>query len=180
MLETFKGGGTISAAAAAIGRHPDTIKRWREWGRAGKPGYVKLYQDIELAIGHTLRRLHFKVNFEATKETADGKLALALLDRLDPDFIKNRMPRHPEMSAEVVTGAATMIEGGAAAKAATKIAFKLTWDDGEPVRFPGLFSEQAVPALAAVAPGGNGDGGGNGGPPQGSASDDSDEPEDEG
>jgi hypothetical protein len=159
-LDALRAGCSFAAAAMSIGRSRDTVERWRMLGRAAMEGqkagkgYGLLYHDMEKARGHSLRRLHVITQVKAKD---DGRLALALLDRHDPDFRELREMRRAALSAEVVTGAAaSSTEGAAGAQVAAKVTYTLTWDDGSPIGFPGLFPN-AAPAIAAlVAPGGNG------------------------
>ncbi len=154
LLRCIREGGTFAAAAASIGRDRSTIERWRIYGREGRPGYARLYLDMEEARGYHLMRLHNFTAKKATEETADGRLALALLDRHDPEFRELRSARRQEASVEVVTAAGVQTDGAAGAKVATRVTYSLSWDDGSPVRFPGL---HGVPlALPAGEPGGNG------------------------
>jgi hypothetical protein len=154
MIQALEGGCTLGAMAQLLGRAKSTIEDWRSKGAAGVPGYAALYRDMERAMGRSIHRLHVKTNTEAVKKEADGRLALALLDRRDPEFIAFRTARRAEGSVEVVAAAGVQSEGAAGAKVAARITYSLSWEDGSPVRFPGLHG--APLALPAVEPGGNG------------------------
>jgi hypothetical protein len=145
-LQALREGATLSAAAMLIGRSRATIESWRIKGAAGERGYALFYYHMEQAMGHTLKRWHNTVNIAALK---DPRLALSLLDRHDPDFRRLRAMNRAEMSTEIVAVAGTPAGGAAAGPAvAARMRYTLTWDDGEPVGFPGL--AEPVPALGAL------------------------------
>lgn len=134
-MEALRQGATFGAAAMLIGRSRNTIERWRIRGRAGVKGYVKLYEDMEKAKGRSINRLH-EIAHKAAAE--DGRLALALLDRLDPEFKSLREQKRPESSVEVVTQGGVLNSDGSMSKNMTRVRYHLSWDDGAPVKFPGI------------------------------------------
>jgi hypothetical protein len=156
LINSIKGGATFTAAAKLIGRDKTTIERWRMKGAAGQRGYARLYYDMEVARGHSLVRLHLFTNQKAMAAGADGRLALALLDRHDPEFRELRSIRaRGEATAEVVVATGAVADGGVA-KAAARITYKLSWEDDSPVNFPGLQRREAPIEVSALQPGGNG------------------------
>ena len=156
LIAAIRGGATDTAAAQLIGRSRASIAGWRMLGAEGKPGYARLYYEMETARGHALTHLHLFANQKATEPSADGRLAVALLDRNDPEFRELRASRRTEVSTEIV--AAAGVSAGGAASVGARVTYSLSWDDGAPIRVPGLVG---APLFRAIEPGGNGNGDGH-------------------
>jgi len=154
LLEALRGGASIAAAAALIGRDRSTISRWRMLGAEGRPGYRKFYLDSEQALGHALRRLHNAANLAAS---TDGRLALALLDRLDPDFRALRAARRSGAASVVADFIAQPSDVSGQPGMAARVTYTLSWDDGTPLGLPGI---PGTP-FEMLKPGGNGNGNGS-------------------
>lgn len=196
LLRTLEQTGSKSTAARRIGRDPDTLTEWLRLGRAGVRFYAQLTYDIERAMSAALHRLHAKVTVEALKDDVEpprpalppgspppppamsaaerarlgidrGKLALAYLDRIDPDLAEQRWRgRRPVLTGEIAAG---VENGGSGKKAAARVAFQLTWaEDGSDLDIPGppLGAQRLLDAASfhAAKPAG-GNGGGNGDDP---------------
>jgi hypothetical protein len=169
-LQCLRAGGTLTAAAKFIGRSRTTVERWRSFGREGRPGYARLYYDTERAMGHCLMRLEAFAVKKATEATADGRLALALADRLDPQLIALRQSGRQNTAVQVVASASSSGEETKSTAAAQVITYRLSWDDGEPMDIPGITSKPAAiearsePFIPTAPGGGNGHGNGDGPP----------------